>query len=809
MRLRIFAFFILFIIKIRFPRTKTLIQVIHDRYNEETVRQFRKLEKLEKKLSKIACDLSFLNKCARFNLRPRFLNFRLYRRDLERSPAYRDFQRDLLFNEITSKEKQQHKITRQRDETAEGLSKSILWLDYDHLISVIERTVHNYTQHHQFVHNKKLNALGLRTPNDTSSDTASVNSVYNFSDYTLTPREYEILSRGLKYVIGPRKPSYARHFLEMEKLLYQISGFQTVKPEDDNKRSFFSKFKILAHSYYRDIIKYYNADYNLSISDHQTLKNLAKNKDIVIIKLDKGNGAVVMNRSDYVTKMNDILVDTSKFEKLNADPAVVMRALEDKINRLLRTLKKESVIDEATYKKVFSSGAQPGLLYGLAKVHKLNTPMRPILSAVGTFNYELAKHLVPIFAPLTYNDYTVRDSFSFAKEIVNMKFPGAHISSFDVVSLYTNIPLDESIEICTRDTLRLNFKGQCYDQSSLKSMLKMATKENVFLFNDSLYKQKDGVAMGSPLGPTIANSFLTFHEQEWLENCPLEFRPIYYRRYIDDTFIIFKDRAHSDRFLDYLNQQHRSIKFTKEDERDKKLAFLDVDVTKNEDGTFSTSVYRKPTNTRLIGHYTSYVPSIYKDNVISTLVDRAWKICSSYKALDNELNYLSTLFFENGYPLERFWKKCNKVIDGLYLHRKEIPTVPKAVIYHSIQYFGPITDMYKVKFKSLVNSYYGQVKLQIAHKNHLTVGSFFRVKDSIPCSQRSKVVYKYTCDVCKASYIGKTMRTLATRIAEHSGMSIRTGNLLSSPPYSAIREHLETHGGVRVNPSNFKVFSNG
>ena len=458
---------------------------------------------------------------------------------------------------------------------------------------------------------------------------------------------------------------------------------------------------------------------------------------------------------------------------------------------------------------MFSSGAKPGLLYGLAKVHKQNTPMRPILSAVGTFNYELAKHLVPILTPLTFNEYTVSDSFSFAKEIVNMHFPGAYISSFDAVSLYTNIPLDEGIDICTRDTLGVKFKGLYYDQSSLKSMLNMATKENVFLFNKNLYKQKDGVAMGSPLGPVIANSFLSFHEREWLENCPLEFRPVYYRRYIDDTFIIFKERAHSDRFLEYLNKQHESIKFTKEDEKDNKLSFLDVEVKKNDDGTFDTSIYRKPTNTRLICQYTSYIPSIYKDSVISTLVDRAWKICSTYKAFDHEVQYLCKLFFDNGYSMERFWKKCNSVIDGLYRRRKEIPTVPRAVIYHSIQYFGPVTDMYKTKFKSLVSSYYGQIKLQLAHKNHLTVGSFFKIKDSIPVSQRSKVVYKYSCEVCNASYIGKTMRTLAARIAEHSGVSVRTGALLSTPPYSAIREHLKVHGGLRVNPSNFKILDSG
>ena len=89
------------------------------------------------------------------------------------------------------------------------------------------------------------------------------------------------------------------------------------------------------------------------------------------------------------------------------------------------------------------------MLYGLPKVHKDNCPARPILSAIGTYNYNLAKFFVPLLKPLTINLYTVTDSFSFVKEIFSFRNHSFYMASFDVTSLFTNVHLDEVIDICT------------------------------------------------------------------------------------------------------------------------------------------------------------------------------------------------------------------------------------------------------------------------------------------------------------------------------------------------------------------------
>ena len=86
--------------------------------------------------------------------------------------------------------------------------------------------------------------------------------------------------------------------------------------------------------------------------------------------------------------------------------------------------------------------------------------------------------------------------------------------------------------------------------------------ESLILFDQEFYKQYDGVRMASPLGPTLANVFLCYHEKIWLQNCPSEFKPVAYRMCVDDTFLLFRSRYHIEKFRNYLNHQHENIRFT-------------------------------------------------------------------------------------------------------------------------------------------------------------------------------------------------------------------------------------------------------
>ena len=138
------------------------------------------------------------------------------------------------------------------------------------------------------------------------------------------------------------------------------------------------------------------------------------------------------------------------------------------------------------------------------------------------------------------------------------------MGSLDVDSLFTNIPLVETIEICCDLAFKDKMLVDGLSRDDLKQLLIMATSESFILFDKEYYQQTDGVAMGSPLGPTLANIFLCYHEKIWLDNCPGAFRPSFYRRYVDDIFILFDDPGCLQSFQEYMNRQHPNMTFTSE-----------------------------------------------------------------------------------------------------------------------------------------------------------------------------------------------------------------------------------------------------
>ena len=101
------------------------------------------------------------------------------------------------------------------------------------------------------------------------------------------------------------------------------------------------------------------------------------------------------------------------------------------------------------FKKLAPTGSRPGILYGVPKIHKTDIPLRPILSVIGTHSYNLAKFLVSLLRPLSLSSYLINNSFTFIQELVSLNLNGDHLimASFGVKSLFTNIPLNETIQI--------------------------------------------------------------------------------------------------------------------------------------------------------------------------------------------------------------------------------------------------------------------------------------------------------------------------------------------------------------------------
>ena len=125
--------------------------------------------------------------------------------------------------------------------------------------------------------------------------------------------------------------------------------------------------------------------------------------------------------------------------------------------------------------------------------------MRLILSATNKYNYPLAKWLDEKLKPLSLNQYTVTDTFDFTNEIHELKInKGEILVSYDVSSLFTNVPLDETIEILVNRAFTNNWFNTTHNlaltRTDLVDLLSVATKGQLFQFDRALYEQTDGVA---------------------------------------------------------------------------------------------------------------------------------------------------------------------------------------------------------------------------------------------------------------------------------------------------------------------------
>ena len=249
-----------------------------------------------------------------------------------------------------------------------------------------------------------------------------------------------------------------------------------------------------------------------------------QNIDNIIQKAYKDNTILVIDNNAYKKKMKTIISDRSKFEKLDIQEEKHLNFILSKAKRLreiIKPLYEKGYFTKSKYLKIFPTGSKPGVLYGQAKVHKPvenNSPsFRPILSAIGTPIYDLAKFLVPILKPLTENEYPVRDSFSFASEV--SKFNSKNLmAGLDVDSLFTNIPLEETIDNIINGLFLTTDKIHNFEREELKQLFTFVAYESFFIFDVEYYSQIDGVALGSPLGPTLANAFYVISRKSGFQN---------------------------------------------------------------------------------------------------------------------------------------------------------------------------------------------------------------------------------------------------------------------------------------------------
>ena len=265
---------------------------------------------------------------------------------------------------------------------------------------------------------------------------------------------------------------------------------------------------------------------------------------------------------------------------------------------------------------------------------------------------------------------------------------------------------------------------------------------------------------------------------------------------------------------------------------------------------FTTSIFRKKTFTGLLTKYDSCIPHIFKLNLISSLVYRAWHLSSSYLKLHIELTYIQHLLLKNSFPLTLIYENIHKLVTKHYtasstpsieddflvnIRQLFLPSPsthtatddhcilpPQSNIFFYYPFIPHISPLIKKQLTTQIRKFFPHVQFRVILKPSYTIRHMFPYKDSFPLLMKPNVVYKYVCDKCELSYIGSTSRCLFSRSLCHAGLSSTTLCSISSVEHSNIRKHTDACTGPKsissqpnftidaptsVNISNFSILS--
>ena len=290
----------------------------------------------------------------------------------------------------------------------------------------------------------------------------------------------------------------------------------------------------------------------------------------------------------------------------------------------MREIKKAGHLDPQVYDKVYPTSDATPRFYATPKIHKNPLKMRPIVSGINSITYHLARHLADLLKPLVGQSTAhIKNSKDLVTKISEITLEdGEVLTSFDVTALFTSVPGEEVVQMATKrakDDPTWNTRT-LLTPKEFGELLFLVVSTTYFQYNDVIYEQTYGMAMGSPLCPVLANLFMEEFERKALNTAP--HRPKFWGRYVDDTGVV-NQREYEQELFEHINSQHDSIQFTMEREKDNRLPMLDVMMIRNPDNTITTDVFRKETHTDHYLQWSSNHPVQQKLGIVRTLIHRA------------------------------------------------------------------------------------------------------------------------------------------------------------------------------------------
>ena len=609
-----------------------------------------------------------------------------------------------------------------------------------------------------------------RLISDQQRDKIQEKWVHNISDKQLSPDAVSLLKHGLNYAITPKS-------LPREDIIVATElACRNLSPETSAS---------LRSEVASTIINAPKIKQNVTENELKALQQLKEDESIMILPADKGKSTVVMNKSDYKSKISALLSDRKTYEVLKSDPTgYYKRKLIDK----LKSIKREGNISDKLYNFMYPTSEEVPKLYGLPKIHKQGAPLRPIVSSVGSVTYNTAKHLAVILNSVKgKNGYAVKNAEDFSNKVRNKIIPpGYEHASFDVTSLFTCIPVDYALRVIRKKLMNDDSWKKVTELTldNVMDLLEFCLTTTYFVYDGVFYRQCFGAPMGAPISPGVADLTMEDFEEEALDKCPPEMKPTFWVRYVDDIYTHILSLL-SEEFHTHLNSQNENIQFTKESAVNMQIPFLDALSTQEDDGHVSTKVYRKPTHTDQYLNWNSNHHLQHKRSVVRSLLRRADKIVTSEEDKKVEKQHISRVLAANGY------QKWALTLPPPKKQRTE-PTENRAP---SAEKKHPVALPYVQGVSEKLHRIFTKHGAPAYHKPYNTLKSLLvHPKDQSEIHRKCNTVYSMKCDDCDKEYIGETGRTVGIRHKEHT----------DGKHNSAIHDHMKATGHL-CSMDNVKV----
>lgn len=357
---------------------------------------------------------------------------------------------------------------------------------------------------------------------------------------------------------------------------------------------------------------------NINRKERAALNNLSKDNNIIVKKADKGTCVVVQDKMEYVNEGTKHLSDRGIYEEIQLDPT---EQLSRSINTYIAAIHRKGHLSDHMMEFLTHNDptkVRTQQLYFIKKLHKTPHDVRPIVSGSSGPTENISSFLDYYLQPLVLktSSYT-RDSKTLITHMEKTTLPeDCLLCTIDVKSLYLNIPQRQGIEAALNHLYR---EDETPDNLSLprseaKTLLEIVLKHNYFEFNEKMFKQIRGTAMGTKVAPSFANLFMDTLETEFLAAEPI--KPLIWKRFIDDILCIWPGSETQLRsMLTRLNSHHDTIKFTFEIS-DHTATFLDTTIYKGprfrDKRVMDVKPYFKDTNSFQYLHYSSSHPKRHR-----------------------------------------------------------------------------------------------------------------------------------------------------------------------------------------------------